>query len=97
MISVGRLLPAARFLFARHQSLSALSPHHHLTSRSTNPFLVEVRTFSTTKFDMEKLKVAVIGQSQFAAEVYKKVNLLTFHDLPVSSFPIYRLTPFGKF
>ena len=32
------------------------------------------RAFSTSRIDMEKLKIALIGQSQFAAEVYKKVK-----------------------
>lgn len=33
----------------------------------------EIRSFSTSNAIMEKLKIAVIGQSQFAAEVYKRV------------------------
>jgi len=32
------------------------------------------KSFSTSVAKMESLKVAIIGQSQFAAEVYKKIK-----------------------
>ena len=77
VLSVGLLPPAAR-LFARQTAATAKSQKYtSRLPRLSRSNLVEVRAFSTSKLDMEKLKVAVIGQSQFAAEVYKKVTPLT--------------------
>ena len=66
------LLPAARLLAFQSTSAALRLRSPTLVNKS----FVEVRAFSTSKFDMEKLKVAVIGQSQFAAEVYKKVGIV---------------------
>ena len=77
VLSVGLLPPAAR-LFARQTAATAKSQKYtSRLPRLSGSNLVEVRAFSTSKLDMEKLKVAVIGQSQFAAEVYKKVTPFT--------------------
>ena len=83
VLSVGLLPPAAR-LFARQTAATSKSQKYtSRLPRLSGSNLVEVRAFSTSKLDMEKLKVAVIGQSQFAAEVYKKVTPFTNSDVYV--------------
>ena len=76
-LSVAASLASSRLpchLASKFRSSTKALLVQHSAKQSSCQLRIFRHSLSTSSLAMEKLKIAIIGQSQFAAEVYKKVK-----------------------